>query len=98
MLPAPLPSGPPSLTDIAAVEAAIRQRVGRRVIGLVVSVEGGAITLNGLADCYYTKQLVVAAVLALPGYRLGANRIRVESKLFNHQLRAKDGIDRPSGP
>lgn len=78
MHPAPLSVGHASATDISAVEAAIRQRVGRRVIGLVVSVEGGVVVLNGLADCYYTKQLAVAAVLALPGYRLGTNQIRVK--------------------
>lgn len=74
------PRDEPSAVDVSVIETVIRQRVGRRVTGLVVSLDGQAIVLSGVADCYYTKQLVVAAVLALPGHRLSVNLIRVERK------------------
>jgi hypothetical protein len=68
----------PKGIDLTAVEDAVRRRVGGRVIGLAVTLDGGAIVLSGLADCFYTKQLAQVAVLAVHGHRLRANRIRVE--------------------
>lgn len=61
----------------AALERRVRERVGRRVGDLTVTVEDGAVTLDGRTDCSHVKQLAQAAVQAVGGLIVKVNRIRV---------------------
>ncbi len=72
-------SGPAAPTEDAraALERRVRERVGRRVRDLIVTVEDGAVTLDGRTDCFHVKQLAQAAVQAIGGLVVKVNRIRV---------------------
>lgn len=78
----PAPDGTGGVTGAeadarAALEQRVRERVGGRLRDLSVTVEAGAVTLDGRADCFHVKQLAQAAVQAVGGLTVKDNRIRV---------------------
>ncbi len=70
-------SAAPTEDARAALERRVRERVGRRVHDLSVTIEDGAVTLDGRTDCFHVKQLAQAAVQAVVGLAVKTNRIRV---------------------
>ncbi|MBY0456679.1 MAG: BON domain-containing protein [Gemmataceae bacterium] len=71
------PSPPRARITVAEVARLVRERVGGRGAGLVVTEQAGGVVLSGRVDCFYVRQLALATVRSIPGVVLLADLIRV---------------------
>lgn len=63
---------------------AISTRVGRRIAELSVTSESGGIVIVGRTNCYFVRQLALAAVSFVPANVLVIDRIKVGGSGTDH--------------